>query len=135
MSDVKEIRDERGALLGYRITGTMPDGLKAYTRDSDFVQVMSWHYPRGKKLQAHVHKIAPRSSNITQEVIVVLKGRVRADVYRDDRSLLTQFEVGVGECAVFLAGGHGYEILEDGTQVYEIKNGPFLGVEADKEKF
>jgi len=37
--------------------------------------------------------------------------------------------------AVFAYGGHGYEILEDGTQIIENKNGPFVDVITDKDKF
>jgi len=34
--------------------------------------------------------------------------------------------VGEGDIIILLRGAHGYEILEDGTQVLEIKNGPYL---------
>jgi hypothetical protein len=33
-----------------------------------------------------------------------------------------------------LRGGHGYEILEDGTQVLEVKNGPYLGPDVDRRR-
>ena len=36
---------------------------------------------------------------------------------------------------IILSGGHGYEILEDNTQIIEAKNGPFIDVETDKRKF
>ena len=41
----------------------------------------------------------------------------------------------VGDLAVFVYGGHGYEILEDDTKIIEAKNGPFINVEKDKERF
>ena len=40
-----------------------------------------------------------------------------------------------GDTAVFAYGGHGYEILEDDTQIIEAKNGPFTDVATDKVKF
>ena len=40
-----------------------------------------------------------------------------------------------GDLAVFGFGGHGYEILEDDTQIIESKNGPFISVDKDKKKF
>jgi hypothetical protein len=48
---------------------------------------------------------------------------------------LQDFILKEGELAVFGYGGHGYEILEDDTQIIESKNGPFAGVEQDKIKF
>jgi hypothetical protein len=36
---------------------------------------------------------------------------------------------------VMLKGGHGYDILENNTQVLEVKNGPFTSVEKDRERF
>ena len=35
---------------------------------------------------------------------------------------------------MLLRGGHGYEILEDGTQVLEVKNGPYLGPDVDRRR-
>ena len=32
-------------------------------------------------------------------------------------------------------GGNGYDIMEDGTQVLEVKNGPYVGAEADRKRF
>ena len=37
-----------------------------------------------------------------------------------------------GDLAVFAYGGHGYEILEDDTQIIEAKNGPYIDVKTDK---
>jgi len=135
MAEVERIVDGSGCLLAYKIPPGVPDGLAAYSDDDDFVQVLSWFYPAGKQLQAHVHRDVPRTATLTQEAVVVMQGRMRADVFDDARNLLTEVVIEAGECMVFLRGGHGYEILDDNTRVLEIKNGPFLGVEADKEKF
>ena len=135
MNNVTEVRNAAGTLVAYKIGSDLPEGLCAYSKDGDFVQVLSWNYMRGKRLQSHFHKIVPRDSNLTQEAVVVLKGSMRADVYGTDRTIYNQTVLKAGECMVFLADGHGYEILEDGTRILEIKNGPFPGVEADKEKF
>lgn len=135
MNNVAEVRNEAGKLIAYKIGKNLPDGLCAYSKDEDFVQVLSWNYMQGKKLQAHFHKTVPRSSNLTQEAVVVLQGSMRVDVYNPARKVIHQTVLEAGECMVFLAEGHGYEILQDGTRILEIKNGPFPGVEADKEKF
>jgi hypothetical protein len=135
MNNTIEIRDPMGKLLAYKIGRDLPEGLQAYSHELDFVQVLSWNYQSGKKLQAHFHLQSPRSATHTQEAIVVMSGRLRVDIYGQDRETLRQLLVDSGECMVFLEGGHGYEILEDGTHVFEIKNGPYPGLQADKEKF
>jgi len=38
------------------------------------------------------------------------------------------------ETLILLKGGHGYEILEDGTRVLEVKNGPYPGAEVDRRR-
>ena len=39
-----------------------------------------------------------------------------------------------GDILILLTGGHGYEILTEGTQVLEVKNGPYVGAEADRRR-
>jgi len=63
------------------------------------------------------------------------KGSMRVTVYTENLDMLDTFDLKEGEMAVFAYGGHGYEILEDDTQVIESKNGPFIDVETDKTKF
>ncbi|HME43785.1 MAG TPA: hypothetical protein VKF36_11910 [Syntrophorhabdales bacterium] len=135
MDNVVEVRDASGALLAYKIGTNLPDGLKPYSKEADFIQVLSWGYQSGKKLQSHIHLPSPRVASHTQEAIVVLSGRVKADVFDRNRDILAQLILQAGDCMVFLDGGHGYEILNDNTHVLEIKNGPYPGLEADKEKF
>ena len=52
-----------------------------------------------------------------------------------NQDYLDEYELNEGDLAVFVYGGHGYEILEDDTKIIETKNGPFTGVENDKVKF
>lgn len=106
--------------------------LQFYSQDQDFIQVGTWSYDAGKELLAHTHKEVPRTFPWTQEVLYIAKGQVRAHVY--DRSLKKVDEIvaGEGDIVIMLAGGHGYDILEDGTRVIEVKNGPYVGAEADR---
>ena len=48
---------------------------------------------------------------------------------------MVKFVLYEGDLAVFTYGGHGYEILEDGTKIIEAINGPFMDVSIDKTKF
>ena len=110
-------------------------GLNFITPDETFIQVSSWWYPEGKRLDNHVHKEFDRTAGRTQEMTYVRKGRMKVFLFDDLKKPLEEFVLEEGDLAVFVHGGHGYEILEEGTQIIEAKNGPFIGVENDKEKF
>ena len=110
-------------------------GLNFITPDDMFVQVGSWWYDEGKVLAKHVHKNFDRVAKRTQECVYVRKGSMRVTVYTESLQVLDTFDLKEGELSVFAYGGHGYEILEDNTQIIESKNGPFIDVSTDKTKF
>lgn len=110
-------------------------GLNFVSSDEDYQQVGTWIYDKGKNLSSHIHLDALRSVNRTQEVLYVKSGRLRANIYNEERMFLASVDLNRGDTAIFLYGGHGYEILDDDTRVLEIKNGPYVGVEKDRERF
>ena len=111
------------------------EGLNFITPNEMFVQVGSWWYNKGKKLDSHVHNEFARTAIRTQEMTYVKKGSMRVLLYDEDKNYLEDFIIKEGDMAVFAYGGHGYEILDDDTQIIEAKNGPFIDVETDKTKF
>jgi len=114
-------------------SGEWPEGLKFYTDDKDFVQVSTWNYNAGKHLKAHSHKVCVRNSNRTQEVVMVKNGKMKADFYNREGKLIKEDCLNKGDIAIIYAGGHAYDILEDKTLIFEVKNGPYPGIEKDKE--
>ncbi len=108
------------------------DSFQFFSPDEDYLQVGTWHYPEGKELLAHAHNKVQREVAWTQEVLYVRRGRLRAKIYNSKRELVATWEASDGDILVLLRGGHGYEILESGTQVLEIKNGPYVGAERDR---
>lgn len=111
------------------------EGLNFVTPNELFVQVGSWWYQKGKKLDSHVHKDFAREATRTHEMTYVKKGSMKVTLYDNDKNEIQEFELYEGDLAVFAYGGHGYEITSDDTQIIEAKNGPFVGVNDDKEKF
>lgn len=109
-------------------------GLKFFSQDEDFIQVGTWGYPSGTLLKAHIHNEVPRQVFWTQEVLYVRKGSIRASVYNTAEKKVAELTIGTGDVAVLLRGGHGYEILEDGTEVLEVKNGPYVGADRDRRR-
>jgi hypothetical protein len=67
-------------------------------------------------------------------VLFVRRGSLRADIYDSGKNKVAEWIVKQGDIVVLLGGGHGYQILTDGTQVLEIKNGPYLGAETDRTR-
>lgn len=110
-------------------------GLNFITPDELFVQVGSWWYDKGKKLDSHIHKEFDRNATRTQETIYVKQGSVKVLLYTEKEKFIRDYILQQGDLAVFAYGGHGYEILEDDTQIIESKNGPFISVDKDKVKF
>lgn len=110
------------------------EGLNFATSDKDFEQVGFWNYKNGYKLNPHIHLESPRQILKTQEVIFVKEGCLRADIFSQSEKFIKSIELKTGDTAIFLEGGHGYEILQDNTKVLEIKNGPYLDPEKDKRK-
>ena len=110
-------------------------GLNFITPDELFVQVGSWWYDAGKKLDSHIHKEFDRVATRTQETIYVKQGSVKVLLFTENEEFIQEYVLYQGDLAVFGYGGHGYEILEDDTQIIESKNGPFISVDKDKHKF
>lgn len=111
------------------------EGLNFITPPSLYIQAGTWVYPKGKILAAHIHKECARTTHKTQEVIYIKQGKVKAIIYDNHKNVITEVILETGDVGVLANGGHSYEILEHNTQVLEVKNGPFISVEMDKEKF
>lgn len=110
-------------------------GLNFITPNDTFIQVGSWWYEKGRKLASHIHKDYERKAIRTHEMTYVKKGSMKVLLYNEEKIFLQDFILHKGDLAVFINGGHGYEILEDDTKIIEVKNGPFIDVETDKLKF
>jgi hypothetical protein len=121
-------------ILAKHISSDWDDGLSFYSNDSDFIQVGTWKYDLNKELQAHIHNEAERKVYRTQEVIYVKRGKVSSRIYDLKENLVEELIIKEGDILILLNGGHGYTILEDGTQVLEIKNGPYLGADIDRRR-
>lgn len=135
MSEVREIT-EGDIVLARHIPAdaAWKGGLNFFSQDDDFIQVGMWGYDAGKELKAHIHNQAERKVLWTQEVLFVRKGRIRSIIFDTSEQKVAELEVSAGDVIILLRGGHGYEILDDGTQVLEVKNGPYVGPDLDRRR-
>ena len=99
---------------------------------NEYLQCATKNLTKGMKFKPHRHNELIRKTDITQEAWVFLSGKVRAKFYDLDESLILDTELGAGDCAIVFKAGHGFEVLEDNTIIYEFKTGPYFGQEADK---
>jgi len=129
------IRDGETRLAIYYPASADKKGLSFITEDKDLIQAGCWSYGRGTRLQPHIHNLMPRQATKTQEALLIKSGRLAAYIFNEDLKLIRRLELGAGDLLVLLNGGHGYEILEDDTLVFEFKNGPYPGAEADRSRF
>jgi len=102
--------------------------------DSEIMQVCARKMKKGDSVAAHKHLNVDRATKTTQECWVLLGGKVSATFYDIDDSYLCKRIIKSGDVVVFYRGGHALEVLEDDTIFYEFKNGPYFGVEVDKQE-
>jgi hypothetical protein len=133
---VNEIKDG-DVILARHVTAQEWEkgGLNFYSEDNEFIQVGTWGYDSGKELLAHTHNNVEQTVNITQETLYIRRGRIKARIYNLKLELVAEWEAGEGDIMILMQGGHGYDILEDGTQVLEVKNGPYVSAQADRVRF
>jgi hypothetical protein len=79
----------------------------------------------------HYHKPFPREVTDLQQMFVMQRGRIVIELYADDGNLLREIELGPGDAIVLIHGIHALRALED-FQAVSVKQGPFLGSDADK---
>ncbi|MBK7972227.1 MAG: hypothetical protein IPK07_02670 [Deltaproteobacteria bacterium] len=110
-----------------------PEGIEFFTPNDFSQQLAAMARPAGYVIPPHVHKDVPREVVHTLEVLFVRSGRMRVDLYSPERAALGAVELGAGDVILLAAGGHGFTMLEP-TEIIEVKQGPYAGVE-DKERF
>lgn len=108
-----------------------PAGVAFATEPGDQTQVGYLKHPAGHGVPAHRHPPARRVTERTEEVLVVLRGRVRLDLYSSDGVYQAARTLGPGDCAVLHAGGHAVTCESD-SEVVEVKTGPYHGRDGDK---
>ena len=108
-------------------------GIHFFTSNELSQQLAFMHHPSGKVIEPHVHNSVPREVQYSQEVLLIKKGNLRVDFYREDREYLMSRIIEAGDVILLIKGGHGFEVLEE-LEMFEVKQGPYTG-ENDKTRF
>tara|TARA_B100000035_G_C21033076_1_gene569419 strand:+ start:3165 stop:3587 length:423 start_codon:yes stop_codon:yes gene_type:complete len=102
--------------------------------ENNFLQCASLKFDKCRTFPPHYHIKKERhyKEQIAQESWVVIKGKVKCIMYDIDHTIIATPILEPGDSSYTLYGGHTYEILEEGTIVYEYKTGPYEGQKLDK---
>jgi hypothetical protein len=102
------------------------------SEDKEFLQISVLKLDKHKTFKPHKHiwkQVEPES--IAQESWIVIKGQVKCIFYDLDDTLIHEDVLNPGDCSITYYGGHNYYVNED-CIVYEVKTGPYFGMNLDK---
>jgi mannose-6-phosphate isomerase-like protein (cupin superfamily) len=108
-------------------------GIQFFTSNELSQQLASMSYKPGKIIPAHTHRPVRREVFYTQEALFIRKGKLRVDFYAGEQDYRCSRILQAGDVILLIAGGHGFEVLEDLNMV-EVKQGPYAG-DMDKVVF
>jgi hypothetical protein len=99
------------------------------------LQISALNILKPKVFQAHYHLEKKLGDFISkaQECWVVIAGKVEVSYFDLDNTLIRKTILDPGDISYTFHGGHGYEVLDSNSLIYEFKSGPYLGVEKDKK--
>lgn len=133
MDKIEMIKKNEVVLAIIVRNGYEKQGVSFLTPDEYSQQVAYMHHPTGKEIDAHVHNLVSRNVFMTQEVLLIKKGKLRVDFYDVYREYIESVVIQEGDLILLVSGGHGFKVLEE-VEMIEIKQGPYAG-EKDKERF
>ena len=109
------------------------EGVKFFTPNEYSQQLAYMKYKKGHLIAPHIHNPIPREVVYTREVLLIKRGKVRVDLYSDEKKYLESSILNTGDLILLAGGGHGFELLED-AEIIEVKQGPYSG-DVDKTRF
>lgn len=111
-------------LIAIRIKN-IPKGSMPVTEGSEPLQLVTLKHPKGTYLKAHTHIPKRRVTERLQECLTVRKGKIKLDLYDEDKKLFRKITLQEGQTLIIVRGGYGIHLLEN-SELVEVKNGPFL---------
>jgi len=131
MEKIEKVIDEGEIIAVVVRKDSLLKGVNFFTPQDFSQQLGLLVHEKGKKISTHRHKHIKREIFLTQEVLVVLEGKVKIDLYNEKIQKIKTVVISDGDTILLASGAHGIEILED-SRIIEVKQGPYAGVD-DKE--
>ena len=92
---------------------------------NEYLQVSTQKLKRNDFISSHIHRKNKRITSSTQEIWLVMKGKLSINIIDTDKKKIKNFILGTGDMYILFRGGHSFKVLNDNTEFYEIKNGPY----------
>lgn len=131
---VEHVKHRNKTLAIILRAGTHIDGVEFFTPKEFPLQLGAHVRKSGELIKPHIHRPSPKTIDTIQEMLHIDYGKVEVNFYDNEKREVDSTILNTGDTILFAEGGHGLKILED-TKIIEIKQGPYEGVEKDKEKF
>ena len=111
-------------------------GINFFTPPGFSQQLGYINYKKNHEIIPHYHKKVNRIVNQTNEVLFIKKGKIRIDFFsgKTKKKYFGSKILKSGDTILIAAGGHGFKVIND-CEMIEVKQGPFLSTEKDKNKF
>ena len=112
---------------------SLKEGNNFYSDHDDYLQISTITQNKGFKLKPHIHIENSRQISKTQEVWILIEGKIKINFYDIDESYLTSNFLDAGDISILYNGGHSIEKTSKKIIMYEIKNGPYDQNKTDKK--
>ena len=109
-------------------------GLNFFTENEHSFQLAMHNVGKGKRYRAHFSLPFEILKNLNpNKIYLIKKGKAGVDFYDKSSNKVGYLTLDKGDMILFVSGGHGCDILEEGTSMIEIKQGPYRGAEIEKK--
>ena len=108
-------------------------GINFFTPNKLSQQVAYMYHKKKHIIQPHVHKKRLKKIYDTNEVLIILDGKMKVDFFSSNKKYIRSKILKKNDILILLNGGHGFKILKD-CKFLEVKQGPYI-FDKDKEKF
>lgn len=111
------------------------EATKFFTDPSSPLQVAQLRSPYLEMVNPHTHLPQRRITERTQEVLFVRRGEIEVCIYSSSGVEVARRRLGAGWIIVLVGGGHSLlNCAYSGSDVVEIKTGPYTGRDNDKKE-
>lgn len=105
---------------------TRVKGVKFFTPGDYPFQVGFHNRDKNTYLKPHIHPVHNFYIKSSQEVLYVLEGKIKVDLYSNKKKFISFKILKSGDSILLVSGGHGVKFLKK-SKVFEVKQGPYVG--------
>jgi len=109
------------------------EGIEFFSPENFSQQLGYMSRSKGYCIQPHMHIEVKREETLTNEVLFIKKGKVKVNLFDNNKNFIESRILSKGDVILLAAGGHGFEMLED-SEIIEVKQGPYIS-DSDKVRF